>query len=266
MRRRVEELLLLARASAGQRAPRTDIVELDGLALECADLMRAGPRRWGGASSSVGSIRWSSRRASRCSERRSSSCWRTRVVTAVVVRRFASPSTATADDAVIEVANGAAERRPWLSETSSGSGLGLQVVRYIAHGARRAAGHHRSPGGLACPALHIPVERRSRPTGPSAVMIVATCSSRSRRRRLAIRSRWPSPVARAGTRGARRRHRRGGRRWPEPARSAHRRARSRTRASPTPTATRCRPITSWSISRSTGCSAAAATGRPRAPA
>jgi signal transduction histidine kinase len=40
MRRRVEELLLLARASAGERAPLTDMVELDGLILECADLMR----------------------------------------------------------------------------------------------------------------------------------------------------------------------------------------------------------------------------------
>lgn len=41
MRRRVEELLLLARADAGERAPLTDQVELDGLALEAVDLMRA---------------------------------------------------------------------------------------------------------------------------------------------------------------------------------------------------------------------------------
>jgi signal transduction histidine kinase len=40
MRRRVEELLLLARADAGERAPLADLVELDGLALEAADLMR----------------------------------------------------------------------------------------------------------------------------------------------------------------------------------------------------------------------------------
>lgn len=40
MRRRVEELMLLARASAGERPPLTDRIELDGLAFESADLMR----------------------------------------------------------------------------------------------------------------------------------------------------------------------------------------------------------------------------------
>ncbi|HET8834151.1 MAG TPA: HAMP domain-containing protein [Gemmatimonadales bacterium] len=40
MRRRVDELLLLAEAQAGEPAPLDDLVELDGLALECADLMR----------------------------------------------------------------------------------------------------------------------------------------------------------------------------------------------------------------------------------
>jgi signal transduction histidine kinase len=40
MRRRVEELMLLARASAGERPPMTDTIELDGLAFECADLLR----------------------------------------------------------------------------------------------------------------------------------------------------------------------------------------------------------------------------------
>jgi signal transduction histidine kinase len=40
MRRRVEELLLLAEAQAGEPVPLDDLVELDGLALECADLMR----------------------------------------------------------------------------------------------------------------------------------------------------------------------------------------------------------------------------------
>jgi signal transduction histidine kinase len=40
MRRRVDELLLLAEAQAGEHPPLDDVVELDGLALECADLMR----------------------------------------------------------------------------------------------------------------------------------------------------------------------------------------------------------------------------------
>ena len=41
MRRRVDDLLLLAHAEAGDRPPLDEIVELDGLVLECADLMRA---------------------------------------------------------------------------------------------------------------------------------------------------------------------------------------------------------------------------------
>ncbi len=40
MRRRVDELLLLAEAQTGERIPLEDLVELDGLALECTDLMR----------------------------------------------------------------------------------------------------------------------------------------------------------------------------------------------------------------------------------
>ena len=41
MRRRVDDLLLLAHAEAGDRPPLDQVVELDGLVLECADLMRA---------------------------------------------------------------------------------------------------------------------------------------------------------------------------------------------------------------------------------
>ncbi|HYL30911.1 MAG TPA: HAMP domain-containing sensor histidine kinase [Gemmatimonadales bacterium] len=44
MTQRVESLLLLAHAEAGERPPLTDDVELDGLALECADLMRGRAR------------------------------------------------------------------------------------------------------------------------------------------------------------------------------------------------------------------------------
>jgi signal transduction histidine kinase len=40
MKRRVDELLLLAHAEAGDCPPLDEVVELDGLALECADLMR----------------------------------------------------------------------------------------------------------------------------------------------------------------------------------------------------------------------------------
>jgi signal transduction histidine kinase len=41
MRRRVDELFLLAEAQAGERVRLDDDVELDGLVLECTDLMRA---------------------------------------------------------------------------------------------------------------------------------------------------------------------------------------------------------------------------------
>jgi signal transduction histidine kinase len=41
MRRRVDELFLLAEAEAGERVRLDDDVELDGLVLECTDLMRA---------------------------------------------------------------------------------------------------------------------------------------------------------------------------------------------------------------------------------
>ncbi len=40
MTRRVDELLLLAHAEAGERLPLDALVEIDGLALDCADLMR----------------------------------------------------------------------------------------------------------------------------------------------------------------------------------------------------------------------------------
>jgi two-component system, OmpR family, heavy metal sensor histidine kinase CusS len=41
MKRRVDELMLLAQAEAGDRPTMDESVELDGLVLECADLMRA---------------------------------------------------------------------------------------------------------------------------------------------------------------------------------------------------------------------------------
>jgi signal transduction histidine kinase len=45
MARRVEGLFLLAQADAGERPPLTDTIELDGLALESADLMRGRAQR-----------------------------------------------------------------------------------------------------------------------------------------------------------------------------------------------------------------------------
>lgn len=45
MARRVDDLFLLAQAEAGDQPPMQDAVELDGLALECADLMRGRAQR-----------------------------------------------------------------------------------------------------------------------------------------------------------------------------------------------------------------------------
>lgn len=45
MAHRVDDLFLLAHAEAGDRPPMDDAVELDGLALECADLMRGRAQR-----------------------------------------------------------------------------------------------------------------------------------------------------------------------------------------------------------------------------
>src|SRR6185295_4846953 len=47
MSRRVDELFLLARAEAGERVPRTEVVELDLVAIEAADLMRGRARALG---------------------------------------------------------------------------------------------------------------------------------------------------------------------------------------------------------------------------
>ncbi len=47
MTHRVDDLFLLAQAEAGDQPPMQDAVELDGLALECADLMRGRAQRAG---------------------------------------------------------------------------------------------------------------------------------------------------------------------------------------------------------------------------
>ncbi len=152
MRRRVEELLLLARADAGERAPLTDQVELDGLALEAVDLMRARAHALGrrlelgriDAVSVTGSepllreaVLELLENACRHGEQQ------------VPVRLSVSATNASA---VVAVSNGVAG----VSEAPApGHGLGLQVVDWIAseHGGELA--RNTEPGSV-CFALTLP--------------------------------------------------------------------------------------------------------------
>jgi two-component system, OmpR family, heavy metal sensor histidine kinase CusS len=157
MRRRVEELLFLARAEAGERAPLDERVELDGLALECADLMR-------GRAHALG-----------CKLEL------TRVDPAVVLGsepllreallellenacRHGSTNEpvrlsvlSQESEAVLEVINpaGGEESSEERGETS-GTGLGLQVVQWIAseHGGRLIHGRARD---RVTSSLHLPL-------------------------------------------------------------------------------------------------------------
>jgi signal transduction histidine kinase len=157
MRRRVEELLLLARASSGQRAPRTDAVELDGLALECADLMRSRAQALGRKlelyrvdplvlTASEPLLREA------IIELLENACRHGSSVTPV--RLSVSRDD---DNAVIEVGNAIAGEVGWPMTPSSGKGLGLQVVGLIAHEHGGRLVHRTTQEGLTS-ALHIPLD------------------------------------------------------------------------------------------------------------
>ena len=138
IRRRVEELLLLARASAGERPPLTDNVELDGLALECADLMR-GRAHALGRRLELGPVDPVVIRASEPLLREAvvelleNACRHGDGRTPVRLSVFRE-----AGQAVIEVANGTGNGSNWEPTGLPGRGLGLQVVHWIAaeHGGR----------------------------------------------------------------------------------------------------------------------------------
>ncbi len=157
MRRRVEELLLLARASTGQRAPRTDTVELDGLALECADLMRARAQALG--------RKLELYRVDPLVLTASEPLLREAMVELLEnACRHGSPVSPVrlsvyrdGDDAVIEVGNAVRGDAVWPSSPSSGRGLGLQVVGYIAHEHGGRLVHRFTPDGLMS-GLYIPLD------------------------------------------------------------------------------------------------------------
>jgi signal transduction histidine kinase len=162
IRRRVEELLILARASAGERAPLTDVVELDGLALECADLMRSRAHALG--------RRLELGRVDPVVVRASESLLREALVELLenACRHGAGDVPVRisvfqeVEHAVIEVANGVEDGAAWHSGSASGQGLGLQVVRWIAaeHGGKLA--HCTEPNSLVT-TLSLPANGASAP-------------------------------------------------------------------------------------------------------
>lgn len=163
MRRRIEELLLLARASAGQRVARTDAVELDGVALECADLMR-GRAQALGRRLELGQVDPVVITASEPLIREAvvelleNACRHGNVSDPVRLSIYRHDG-----DALIEVSNGAPEGVPWSPDRVAGNGLGLQVVRYIAaeHGGRL---DQRAVAGRIISQLHIPVNSAQTPS------------------------------------------------------------------------------------------------------
>lgn len=155
MRRRVEELLLLARASAGQRVRRTDAVELDGMALECADLMRARAHTLGrrlelGRVDPVVVTASEPLIREAVIELLENACRHGSGLTPVRLSVYRDGG-----HAVIEVANGSPEGVAWPPDRPAGHGLGLQVVRYIAteHGGRLV---HRAASDCMVSLLYIP--------------------------------------------------------------------------------------------------------------
>jgi signal transduction histidine kinase len=157
MHRRVEELLFLARAEAGERPPLTERVELDGLALECADLMR-------GRAQALG-CKLELTRVDPTVVLGSEHLLREALLELLEnACRHGSPSEPVRVsvlgeecEAVLEVVNsagkgGSAEGRGG----TSGSGLGLQVVEWIAseHGGRLI--HGRAHNQIIS-SLHLPL-------------------------------------------------------------------------------------------------------------
>jgi signal transduction histidine kinase len=133
MRRRVDELFLLAEAQAGEKVRLEDDVELDGLVLDCTDLMRERASALG-RSLAIGSAEQVVMRGNASLlqealvELIENACRHGDADTPVTVSCSASPGLA-----VLEVTSGgepfAAARPP---ESGAPGGLGLPIVEWIA--------------------------------------------------------------------------------------------------------------------------------------
>ena len=132
MQRRVEELLLLARAEAGERPLLTEAVELDGLALECADLMRARAQALG--------CRLELTQVDPVVVTGNEPLLREGIIELLenACRHGAAAEPirlsvlTDGSDAMVEVTNAADDQSSEGLADSLGGGLGLQVVRWIA--------------------------------------------------------------------------------------------------------------------------------------
>ena len=140
MRHRVDDLMLLAEAQAGSKPRLEELVELDGLALECTDLMRARASTLG-RSLALGAVQPLTVRGSEqllreallellengCRYGREGSTVTTEIVS-------------VGRNAAVRVSSVVAVLRaePPTAPAPEGSGLGMQIVRWIAqvHGGR----------------------------------------------------------------------------------------------------------------------------------
>jgi signal transduction histidine kinase len=178
MRRRVDELLLLAEAQSGEQAPLDDLVELDGLALECADLMRSRAAQTGHGLA-LGQIEPITVRGS------------ARLLREALMELIENACRHAAREPDIGVSVYGDERTAWLAvagggppvdavrldavPTDDGMHLGLTIVRWIAvqHGGRL---EYRHAGGVNIFALSMDLTPAS-----SQAVDPTTTSSRAQR-------------------------------------------------------------------------------------
>jgi signal transduction histidine kinase len=132
MRRRVDELFLLAEAEAGTAIPLDEDVELDGLILECTDMAR-GRASTAGLRLALGTIEPATVRGNTSLLREAliellENACRYGTAEAPVTTELRHEGSW----AVLSVSNAASPH----AEVSSGSQLGLRIVRWIAEGHR----------------------------------------------------------------------------------------------------------------------------------
>jgi len=159
MRRRVEDLLLLAHAEAGDRPPLDEVVELDGLVLECGDLMRARAqaleRRLELARADAVAVRGNEdllREA--VLELIENACRHGGGEAPIRISAFAEGATA-----ILEVASNGAPlplARPVDGPAPDGGGLGLAIVSWIGQ-EHRGELRYRHDGGVNCYSLVLPL-------------------------------------------------------------------------------------------------------------
>lgn len=169
MKRRVDELFLLAQAEAGERLDLSGTIELDGLALECADLMR-------GRAQALGR-RLQLLRVEPVSVRGNETLLREAVLelienacrygssnSSIAISAFATGRTGCVLVASAGEAVGSSPADPASSDQTEGAhGLGLAIVRWIASAHSGSMTYQREGGvnvyGLLLPAITVATGR-----------------------------------------------------------------------------------------------------------